>query len=802
MNKKLIYAIGLSTIMAACSSEGVLTDVQNPQELDMFAGIEKVDAELNLGLESRLNTQWGIEIGDRVGFAWLKDLNEKLELSGVAYQNHPLNAVSTSTLKPATSIYEGEYYVYTPYDYSVVSIENINFAIPEDQDMQESYNGLAKNAIFISPKWTTVSNNIYDEGEPGINKTFKIYPRQFSSIVGLDFAYTNNKVDLKDETDNDAVTVGDPEIMSVEVSYLDAENGNVVSVKKFQYAPTEETNAENWNAYVIGEDMDVLAATTGRAVTLNSVNGVNVVEKGAYSLKPTATYVAGRAKDGDQFMFNALPAQTEVGNATHVKFVVTTTYGVITYVLPVNETAMTYGGDGYKEYFDGVTVDPVSEESLKAEDCTDYTESFVQVLGKTGKFVVEIDFCDAVMDGMHVRDNAHLLQLLRYFRDYKMGNEYEETGVTLWLDETNGEFEISKEAIALLQSINGSSTKYINLKVCKTHGAPAVVIENNGTDIEVPSFGSVFGETVDVNLKDQAWTWNNDAKVNTGRVATIYNRGDLEINAKTVVAGNKIDVFTGLVNKKGASIVVKSVANVKINLTNMGAIAVKENAELLAYGSTIVNEAVSLNELGTIDNDGVIGVVKDTEGVINNYGYIHNGKTAKTYITANQTENASFSSAWSATNKIGTIELSDKFDNISVSNSTTQGFIKYTWDGTGAYVTPTPEVDVKYNYLIVKNNVEFTEVESEISYLEIANTGSEIVITSEGANKVFEKPNRLKGFIMASGAKANIKKGNTVRAAAAYIANGKLYVGGEFSYDKLDTYLGGVAGNKDNIVEY
>ena len=117
--------MGLTTMMAACSNEDVLTDVQNSQELDMFAGIEKVDANFNWGIDSRLATKFGLEIDDMVGFAWLKDLDGILTQTGAAYQNHPLYAVSEGTLKPKTSIYEGEYFSYAPYDKSVVSIKDI-----------------------------------------------------------------------------------------------------------------------------------------------------------------------------------------------------------------------------------------------------------------------------------------------------------------------------------------------------------------------------------------------------------------------------------------------------------------------------------------------------------------------------------------------------------------------------------------------------------------------------------------------------------------------------------------------------
>ena len=811
MNKKIMYAVGLSALMAACSSEDVLTEVQGSQESDLFAGIEKVDAQFNMGAESRLATKWDIEIGDRVGFAWLTDLDEKLELTGDAYQNHPLNAVSETVLRPATSIYEGEYYVYAPYDYSVKSIDKVNFSIPETQDLLSEWNGLAKDAIFISPKWTTVSNSVYDEGEPGINKNYTIYPAKFSNGVGLDFSYKNNEVNLKDETDNNKEIQSDPEIFEVKVGYLTAVDGENVTVNKFKYAPTAETNEDNWEKRIIGVTSDATATTSVRSVVLQAANGVEVLEgTGYYSLKPVAgvTYTASREKEKGQFVYNALPAQTEVGDDTHVQFVITTTYGVITYTLPVNEVAKTAyanqaGGTYYLDYFDGITKDETGA-NLADNVCTDYTESFVQVLGKNGKFVAEVDFTDAVMNGMHVRDDAHLLQLLRFYRDYKLGTEYAESDVILYLDAENGKFEISKAAIALVQGLNGNPNTNIKLEVCTEHGNPQIVVFNNGEDKEVPSFSYVFNSQVEVFLKNQEWTWNGNSKKETGNVTKIRNLGSLKINAASVAAGNSYytNLFTGLVNEAAASIEVKSVANVKIDLTNYGKIDVNAGAELLAYGADIVNDATSLTAQGIINNSGVLAIVEKTDGTISNYGTINNkvgGANNRTYISTNQTENANFANEWSSTNKFGTIILKDKFDKVSVNNDEDkdkkQGFIKYTWTGEGVYTTPTPEENVKYNYLIVSKDIQFVEEEQELKYLEIAGT---VTLTAKEYEFTSET-NALNGIIVNENASLDINKTNYLKAGAAFV-KGSVYVGGKFLYNEdLVTYLGGATTDKDNI---
>ena len=807
MNKKLIFAMGLTAMMVACSSEDVLTDVQNSQESDLFAGIEKVDAQFNMGAESRLATEWGLEVGDRVGFAWLKDNDGVLTQTGAAYQNHPLNAVSESTLRPETSIYVGEYFTYYPYDESVVSIDNINFAIPAKQDLLMTWNAMAKNAIFISPKWTSVSYSIYDDGEPGISKSFKIYPAQFSNGARLNLDYKNNKVDLKDETNNDEIYASDPQIFDVTVSYLDAD-GNTVSINAFEYAPTVEPNVNNWEAYMLGAEATTTATAGPRAVTQpTSVEGIKNMIKGGFFLEPSTDYVADRNKTtGNIFRFHALPAVTEVGENTLVNIVINTTYGCITITKPVNEIAYTLftknNATTSMDQPDGVTTDKTGANLPDGKFFT-FAESFVQVLGKNGEFRTEVDFSTAVMNGMHVKDNDHLLQLLRYYRDYKLNTVYAEDNVILYLDAKAGNFEISKDAIALVQSLNNRGAN-IKLEVCTEYGNPQIVVFNNGEDKEVPSFSYVFNSQVEVFLKNQEWTWNGNSKKETGNVTKIRNLGSLKINAASVAAGNSYytNLFTGLVNEAAASIEVKSVANVKIDLTNYGKIDVNAGAELLAYGADIVNDATSLTAQGIINNSGVLAIVEKTDGTISNYGTINNkvgGANNRTYISTNQTENANFANEWSSTNKFGTIILKDKFDKVSVNNDEDkdkkQGFIKYTWTGEGVYTTPTPEENVKYNYLIVSKDIQFVEAEQELKYLEIAGT---VTLTAK-ENEFTSETNALNGIIVNENASLDINKTNYLKAGAAFV-KGSVYVGGKFLYNEdLVTYLGGATTDKDNI---
>lgn len=757
--------------------------------------VAKVDVTLALDdAQTRLATGWesNLEAGkDELGFAWLGD-GTAVTVNGKAYQNHPLFTQEGGYLKPATSIYVGKYYSYYPYNNDVVSVSNIPFTL-EGQPFAEGdagYNGAAKNSIWISPKWTDVTL----AGDPGTgdnkagrDNTIRISPRQFTNKALLQLKYKNADI-----------AEGNTSINSVSVALVNPLTSDVISPKEFVYAPTVSTDAADWTGHALA--FDVTALTPGAGGVLMpapaQVNGVSATP-GRLDLTVDGGYEILPSKEGavENFTFNALPALEVVQPETEVEVVMNTTYGVLTISEKITDVAYTLlPGKSYAEKADGVT----EVGTGKLLGAVNLDRSFVQVLGSTGKFVLEADFSKAVMDGMCVIDDTHLQKLLNYYiskkkdsDDAAISEEKTGTDIVLNLNATAGEFRLSQTSIALIQEINGTTgtgDKLVSIQPCAAHGTPAIVITGGG---EVPNLNRVF-ETpiVNVTLANETWTWNSTAEKLSDMVSTLTNNGTLNIASTIVVSEYSELINNNVINFAGAK------TNVKTNLTNNvdKQINVAADGQMLSYDRKIVNK-------GNIDNDGVIGVVKGTTGEINNYGYIHNDADAKTYITNNQTSGASFSTLKSDANLIGTIELTNWNDNISVSNNTNQGFIKYAWTGEGTYVTPTPAVDVKYNYLIISKNIEFTKAEKEISYLEVKSGAGEVVITAESANDVFESPNRLKGFILPQGAKANIKLKNTVKAAAAYI-KGELYVGGVFAYDQLNSYLGGAPADKDNIVEY
>ncbi len=446
-----------------------------------------------------------------------------------------------------------------------------------------------------------------------------------------------------------------------------------------------------------------------------------------------------------------------------------------------------------------------------------------EYVGRHTNQVIDVDLKNLDMSTLHIKSDEQLEDVLLVWKTLGLDP------VNLTIDgDANGEFHLSMENVKTLQSIAYTGVKLLPCQMTKEKCSTIVLHNTKGAaSDEIPEIVFVTQNGVNIVLAEEStWTWTGDGKQFGQNAKSMINKGTINIGATADVK----DTHTGqdimpMVNE-GTININKGITQWMIGLTNKGIINIAADAELRAYSATIENEATALdkkvfedagseNVCGKIYNSGVLGVTAGTKGAINNYGYIMNNEGAKTYITANQTKNASFTTAFGESNKIGAIELSTATDNISVSNATEQGFIKYTWnkkeaaDENGAYKTPSD--DVKYNYLIVEENIEFLERPKEVKFIQIAGT-KEVVITTKKANAVTDTDggkgfaeqtvaNRI-GFILPAGCKANLKEGNTFYTKASYI-KGTFYVGGNFAYNAtLVTYFGGDAKDTDNIVKY
>ena len=792
--KKYLYSALALPLLFACSSENFDEKVISN---DQFAGIEKVDATFSMDGFTRMDKgSWNPEEGDLWGFAWMGDgtVIANNPADGKAYQNH--NLIQTSGIfTPQTSIYVGKYYIYRPYDKTTVSPQAINFKSLEEQTLAEGYasttdawKNLAKTAINIGDKWTDVTpggrtygdTKVYDE--PGIEKSYKIFAAMFSNQTGLDLTYVKNNVAFDGKKIKGATDIDYTYPSSSTIGAADIYDGTIElagQAKSFTYAPTKEPNAGVYPQVVNGKTVyhngEFWADKSGLPTA--GQDGF-VFTPGAITLKAPTT--AGISTDTENnkawFWINSLPKTAgDAINTTNVTTIFNTSYGVVTVTKQLKDCAYAF------EQPDGAAAS-APKEWIKFAAATDQTKTpkewdpathntFVNQYGNhKGKYALTVDFSTGVMNGMHIKNDTHLQKALKYY----IASGKTETPVVLYLDQAgtgaNNVFKISKISIALLQTINKTTNKVL-VEACGTHGTPKIIVTQDGqADLgladkkEVPALNKVFNAATDVFLsKDCEWTWTGGDDFKTalpvdGNVKSLTNEGTLDVNATNV----QLSVAAStLKNAAHATMNITKVTTVKNDLTNLGTINVgkAENtaAELRAYGAAITNDATGLakGQYGVINNFGVVGVTAGTGGSFNNYGYIAMMQPdAITLLSSNQTVGANFAAAWAVGNKMGIVELPEGNATalVSVSNATNQGFIKFKWT---AKTYATPAGNVKYNTIIVSDDITFSAPENEIQYIEFDGTRTQVVNPDDKAYL----PN-LKGIYVHEGNSIIIEKTN------------------------------------------
>lgn len=826
MKKYLLSALALP-LLFACSSEDYLD--QKAADNDQFAGIAKVDATFSMGEAStmRMATAWSLEEGDVYGFAWLGGGEAtELDINGKAWQNHNLTQTN-GIFKPATSIYVGNYYIYRPYDETTVNIGAIKFNSLVEQTLRDGQGGdnwkaLANSTIIIGDKWTNVTAaGVEDESvdwnwnQPGISQHYKIYAAVFSNQTGLDLTYKKNNPSFAAATAISGATdiaytyaagtsVGAADIYGVTVNLAGSANS-------FTYAPTAEPNTAGHSGTFWADKKNLAAVTAG-----NPGDGFAFTD-GAITLTPEdAETGISTGAEGNKgwFWFNSLPVTAGDGlKTTNVQTVLDTSYGLVTVNKTIDDCAYEYNNFGDEDDPDWQWVKLTDADDLNADPIewnVGTNSTFVNQYGNhKGKYAFTVDFSTGVLDALHIKNDAHLQKLLKYY--IASGKD---DVVALLLDkDADGEFKISKISIALLQTINATATK-VTVKACTdaAHTPERIVVTQEGqadlglsAKTEVPALNKVFAVATNVYLSsDYTWTWGSATALTVDeKVTSITNEGTLTVNAANVQLSTEAPLY----NAKGATMNITQVTTVKNALTNLGTINVgstsNTSAELRAYGVAITNDATSLTAYGTINNYGVVGVTAGTTpaGAFNNYGLIDMKiGTAMTLLTANATGDDAFGTAWSDINKMGTVNLPDNNPTaiVSVSDATNSGFIKYTWPaGTTTYATPTG--NVKYNTIIVSNDITFTAEEEEIKYIEFNGTQTQVINPSAD-----DKLTQLKGIIVNANKSIIIEMTNIINCSVgAYLGAGAtVYKGGQFVYPGGATtnYLG--TWSTDQIVQY
>lgn len=790
MKKSLFFSLAATALLVSCSDDAVLENAA--PVADRFAGVEKVNATftaVNGEVETRMANHFGLEQNDKVGLAWLEDTGTGIiTRDGKAYQNHPL-FVEEGMLKPKTSIYVGKYFSYLPYDATVVEPGKINFDLSK-QPLVSDQDKAAAASIWISAKETDVTKTGHwdasdrrTEDKAGVDGVFNIYPRQFSNLVKLDLTYKNNQPEATYDLEP-------AEIYSIEVSLdetLSAAPGYAISAahgfNKFTYAPVSEVSS------------DANYSWTNTSIPAGVENKVT----GAYLLKNTSSVNTKDATSG-AFYFNAMPSESATA-ASNVVLKVTSDYGVVYIAKPITDVLYTAYTNAAGNKVFGTDPDAKSVTSPKVSVAL--TNSAISSLGNVAKVVTDVDFKNAVMNGMHVESDKMLQKLLKFYK-YKVAKGAAAENVVFNLDGNSAnEFILSKESVGLINDINNyHNAQKIVLVGCATHPAPTttVVLANDGTATDMPKL-NFFAAATSLTLRGN---WNMGETSNSGvkyvNVSSFENEGTVNFSAGVI---NNVALSTTVINnKKGGVINVNTIANLRLDATNLGTINIEAGKEL-RISKNLTNDAKTLpaafnngtETIGYINNKGVLATVLADLGTIDNYGIIdrRGGSNAKTYITTNEKSTA-FNNAFNAsTNKYGTIILDNAFDNdYSVSNTENEGFIKLYLDQT---TITNGHVGEEANYVVVgASNTDFkVKPIGRLKYVEFNNT-AETVWTSDSSIA-------WEGVVVMNNVKVNIKKSNTVNSSVGYI-KGTVYQGGAFNLGSFTGYLGGAAADNANVLKY
>ena len=815
--KKYLYGALALPLLFACSSEDF--DEKEIISNDPYAGIEKVDATFSMyeGPTTRMASEWEVEVGDMFGFAWLGDGTIISQTThpgewGQAFQNHPLIVQMESgkgIFKPQTSIYVGDYFLYLPYDKSTVNIGPINFKSLEEQTVTQGQPGqpwkdLAKNAIIIGDKWTHVTvdgtpdpndpNNPWDKA--GIGHHFNLYAAFFSNQTGLDMKYTNNNPKFAVATTVSGARDINYEIAANEnVGSADIYSGSVQlenAAKSFTYAPTEQPNAADHNG-AYWADKKNLGAGEGFTFTTGAIKFNAADEENGFT--------TGNEGSNGWVWVNSLPQiYGTAGVATPVVTTLETSYGTVTVNTTVGDAAYALNVEsGVKVWYKLGDTENVAQKKWKISD----HNTFINQYGNhQGKYSFGVDFKNADMSTMHIKNDAHLQKALKFY--IAAGKD---DAVELKLDQdADHEFKISKISIALIQTIQAAG--HVKVKACDAtdHTPEKIVITQAGqtgalaTATEVPDLANVFAEPTTVYLQGGTtqWTWGGGTEGVTAldidaNVKSIVNEGTLTVNAKNIQMDENAAT---LVNAEGATMNITKTTTVKNALTNLGTIEVgtaTNPAELRAYGVAITNDATSKDAFGTINNYGAVGVTAGTtpKGQFYNYGLIDMKKTdAITLLTSNEKGTNPFRHSFADGNKMGTVKLpaGNPYAIVSVSNTAENGFIEYDW--TASTYTHDPG-NVKYNTINVSNNITFTgDNATEIQFIKFKGNKTQVVNPASD-NKL---PN-LKGIIVEENKSIIIEKTNIISCSdASYLAPGAtVYKGGDYVYGADPTptsYLG------------
>lgn len=252
--RHILTAIALPALLAACTQDE-LVEVTGQQDYNNVPTVDVTFTATKSGVDTKMATEFGWEIGDKVGLGWL---NENTD--GKVIFDNPLYCINTNggSFKAETMLRVGKYIAYMPYA-GLTNTDHIPFSIAKQPLITGEDRGeLAKYAIFISPEITELAD-ADDQGqvadgkqEAGLGKNVELKLSQVTNPVALNlnFSNTENLTDLK--------------VLGVKVDVRRSSGAdNSLMVGSFKYDASKTIkDIEDWsNEKVSGESFFYTAGT-------------------------------------------------------------------------------------------------------------------------------------------------------------------------------------------------------------------------------------------------------------------------------------------------------------------------------------------------------------------------------------------------------------------------------------------------------------------------------------------------------------------------------------------------------------
>ena len=763
MKSKVLFSALLGGfVLASCTADETLVSAPSSQESPI---------KFSVSLENDALTKAEVTSGMKVNF----------EAGDLMSLFHGISAPATALIGYQNAIYEGSAQDGKAFEFTTKSMVLQGGAImvyPADTTFANK--GTAAPVITIpteqnaktkelTPHMSEVLNiDAYDEdsneGTAGYGKYYGIVLKR----VGTTFKLT---ADLENTEAINNLDVEPLKVTSMELNAEDASSNGVfttaISVKNSATPVTSAIKADYpiWNTQ---STVDLTTAPTGVTANAATLTTTDLTDNAA--------------------VFTLLPTMTGK-TATEASVVVKTNYGKVT----LNKDAEVWTASGAADAKVLAGINSVLNNTLvdaKAESV--FAGQKVAGYGQRG---IKVDVEDLNMDGLHITDENHLMDALTVYD--AIANE---APVTWILDgNEDGEFVMNAEAAAAYEARVADEDNNISFKRNRTDADKTCdVVKFVATELtEVPAVLKFVGETPSSPVAQDKpsvvlvgpWKYTNDDKAFTLiSDITVAEGATLQVSGTVGATPSYLANFSIINN---GAIAVDGTTDLALSLTNNGSITIPEGAQLFVAGNnvTLTNDATALNEYGTISNEGNLGIRENaTSGVINNYGYIkQENEDAYTYVTNNATASANFANAFSATNKIGTIELNGTGNvNTTVADANRQGFIKVTT--TAATVSDT-EVGTVANYVVITGDcTNYKATADNVKYVDVQSS-KRVVFNVGNSNEAYE----LTGLVVGANYSINIPVAKNVEVTTTYL-KGYIYYAGEFT----STNFGGYLGTADN----